>query len=70
MLDIVEFEKAFYLYVLDNTKYFKSVKPEFFENEELGLMYEVSQAFHSRFKEAPSKEQIKLLTKQDKFREK
>ena len=69
MLDIVEFEKAFYLYVLDNTKYFKSVKPEFFENEELGLMYEVSQAFHSRFKEAPSKEQIKLLTKQDKFRD-
>ena len=69
MLDIVEFEKVFYLYSLDNTKYLKSIKSEFFDNEELGLMFEVSKAFHSRFKESPSKEQLKLLTKQDKFKD-
>ena len=58
MLDIVEFEKVFYLYSLNEPKYFKSIKPNFFDNEELGLMFEVSKAFHSRFKEAPSKEQL------------
>jgi archaellum biogenesis ATPase FlaH len=69
MLDIVEFEKVFYLYTLDNPKYFKSIKSDFFENEELGLMYRVSQTFHERFKESPSKDQLKLLTKDPKFKE-
>jgi len=69
MLDIVEFEKVFYLYTLDNPKYFRSIKSDFFENEDLGLMYRVSQTFHERFKEAPSKEQLKLLTKDPKFKE-
>ena len=65
MLDIVEFEKVFYLYSLKEPKYLKSIKPDFFDNQELGLMFEVSKAFQERFKESPSKEQLKLLTKQD-----
>ena len=69
MLDIVEFEKVFYLYSLKEPKYLKSIKPEFFDNQELGLMFEVSKAFQERFKESPSKDQIKLLTKQDKFKD-
>jgi archaellum biogenesis ATPase FlaH len=69
MLDIVEFEKVFYLYTLENPKYFKSIKSDFFENEDLGLMYRVSQTFFERFKEAPTKEQLKLLTKDPKFKE-
>ena len=69
MIDIVEFEKVFYLYTLDKPKYFKSVKTHFFDNDELGLMFEVSKAFYSRFSESPSKEQLKLLTKQDKFKD-
>ena len=31
MLDIVEFEKVFYLYTLEQPKYFKSVKTHFFD---------------------------------------
>ncbi len=50
MLDIVEFEKVFYLYTLDNPKYFKSIKQEFFENEDLGLMCRVFQTFFEIFK--------------------
>ena len=69
MLDIVEFEKVFYLYSLKEPKYLKSIKPDFFDNQELGLMFEVSKAFQERFKESPSKEQLKLLTKQDKFKD-
>ena len=70
MLDIVEFEKVFYLYVLENPKYFKSIKHEFFDNEDLGLLFKVSKAFHERFNEPPSKDQIKLLTKQKQFKDK
>jgi len=70
MLDIVEFEKVFYLYTLENPKYFKSIKPEFFDNDDLGLLFKVSKVFHERFNEAPSKDQIKLLTKQKQFKDK
>ena len=69
MLDIVEFEKVFYIYTLEKPKYFKSIKKNFFDNEELGLMFEVSKAFYSRFSEAPSKDQLILLTKQPKFKD-
>ena len=69
MLDIVEFEKVFYLYTLENPKYFKSIKQQFFDNEELGLMYKVSSVFFERFKESPSQDQIKLLTRQKQFKE-
>ena len=69
MLDIVEFEKVFYLHTLEKPKYFKSIKTHFFENDELGLMFEVSSIFYNRFNESPSKEQLKLLTKQDKFKD-
>ena len=69
MLDIVEFEKAFYLYALENKKYFKTIKPHFFQNNELGLMFQVSKSFYDRFNEPPSKQQLKLLTKQDKFKD-
>jgi archaellum biogenesis ATPase FlaH len=68
MLDIVEFEKVFYLHTLEKPKYFKSIKTHFFENDELGLMFEVSEIFYNRFNETPSKDQLKLLTKQDKFK--
>ena len=64
MLDIVEFEKVFYLYTLEHPKYFKSIKQQFFDNDELGLMYKVSKVFFDRFAESPSQDQIKLLTKQ------
>lgn len=69
MLDIIEFEKVFFLYTLKNPKYFKSIKPNFFENEELNLMYNISNKFYQRFKESPSKEQLNLLSKEEKFKD-
>ena len=67
MIGSSDFEKVFYLYVRSNPNYFKTVKKDFFENEEIGTLLTIDQTFFDRFKQTPSKEQLKAIAKQEKF---
>ncbi len=67
MIGNSDFEKIFYLYVRGNQNYLKTVTKEFFENEEIGTLFEIDKTFFNRFKNVPTKEQLKAISKQDKF---
>lgn len=62
-----DFEKVFYLYILQNPKYFKSVKKGFFNNSEIDELSDISKSFYQRFKQIPSKDQLKTVASQDQF---
>jgi replicative DNA helicase len=70
MIGNSDFEKIFYLYVRGNQNYLKTVTKEFFENEEIGTLFEIDKTFFNRFKNVPTKEQLKAISKQDKFTDK
>ena len=67
MIGSSDFEKVFYLYVRTNPNYLKTVKKDFFENEEIGTLLTIDQTFFDRFKQTPTKDQLKAIAKQDKF---
>jgi replicative DNA helicase len=67
MIGSSDFEKVFYLHVRNNPNYFKTVSDAFFENEEIGVMLNIDKQFHERFNQVPSKDQLKIISKQDKF---
>lgn len=67
MIGSSDFEKVFYLYVRTNPNYLKTVKKDFFENEEIGTLLTIDQTFFDRFKQTPSRDQLKAIAKQDKF---
>ena len=64
MIGSTDFEKIFFLYSLKNPKYLDSVNKGFFDSIEIQILSEISQKFHSRFNEIPSKENLKLITKE------
>lgn len=70
MIGSAEFEKVFYLYTRDNPKYLKSITDTFYENEEIGTLHSITKQFHDRFNQVPSREQLKIVASQDKFRDK
>jgi replicative DNA helicase len=70
MVGSSEFEKIFYLYTRENPKYLRNVTDSFYENEQIGLLHYLTKQFYDRFQQVPSEEQIKLISKQDKFKEK
>jgi archaellum biogenesis ATPase FlaH len=67
MIGSVDFEKVFYLYVRQNSNYFRTVNTSFFDNEEIGTLFSIDKTFFDKFQQTPSKEQLKLIAKQDKF---
>jgi replicative DNA helicase len=70
MIGSSDFEKLFYLYTRNNPKYLKNVTDGYYENEQLGVLHTITKQFNDRFNQVPSKEQLKLVAKQDKFRDK
>ena len=62
-------EKLFYLYTLKYPKYFEKVKKSFFKNKELGILFDFSKKFYDKFKESTSREQIKNLIKQTRYKD-
>ena len=67
MIGSSDFEKVFYLYVRSNPNYLKTVSKDFFENEEIGTLLTIDQTFFDRFKQTPTKDQLKAISKQEKF---
>lgn len=70
MIGTTEFEKVFYLYTRENPKYLKNINESFYENEEIGTLHKITKQFHDRFNQVPSQEQLKIVAKQEQFREK
>ena len=69
MIGTQEFEKVFYLYTRNNPKYMKNVSDSFYDNEEISTLHQITRQFFDRFNQMPSKDQLKLVAKQDKFKE-
>lgn len=70
MIGSNEFEKVFYLYTCKNPEYLTNIEEGFYENEEIGTLHKITKGFFGRFSQIPTKEQIKLISKQDQFKEK
>lgn len=69
MIGSAEFEKVFYLYTRENPKYIKTITDTFYENEEIGTLHTITKQFHERFNQVPSRDQLKIVASQDKFRD-
>lgn len=67
MIGSQDFEKVFYLHVRNNPNYFKTISESFFDNEEIGTLLTIDKQFFDRFNQVPSKDQLKLIAKQEKF---
>lgn len=67
MIGTADFEKVFYLYIRNNPNYFKTITESSFDNDEIGVLYNIDKQFHERFKQIPTKDQLKLIAKQEKF---
>ena len=70
MIGSTEFEKIFYLYTVNNPKYLKNIKDGFYENDQIGTLNSITNQFYERFQQVPSREQLKAIAKQEKFRDK
>ena len=69
MIGSSEFEKVFYLYTRENPKYLKNITESFYENEQIGTLHTITKQFFERFNQVPSNEQLKIVAKQEKFKE-
>ena len=70
MIGSAEFEKVFYLYTRENPKYLKNINDSFYENDQIGTLHTITKQFYDRFNQVPSEEQLKIVSKQEKFKEK
>jgi hypothetical protein len=69
MIDSSDFEKVFYLFVRSNPSYMRNVNESFFDSDEISTLYNITKQFHDRFQQIPTKEQLKLVAKQEKFKD-
>lgn len=67
MIGSKEFEKLFYLYIRENPNYYKTIKREFFENEEISTLLDIDKKFYDRFNQVPTKDQLKAIIRQPEF---
>jgi|TARA_R100001163_G_C5058060_1_gene194614 KaiC/GvpD/RAD55 family RecA-like ATPase len=65
MKSSIDHEKIFFNYFLKKPQYLKSTRPGFFSNSDLDHIAKLSKDFYTKFSEAPSKEQMKALVKDD-----
>lgn len=56
-------ESVFYHYILGNQTFLNTTKPEFFSNPTLKDLFEVAKHHATKYKEAPSREQMKELVR-------
>jgi len=63
MIQSTDFEKIFYLYTIENPKYLKSVKKGFYDSSEIETLGYITREFYDRFKETPTREQVKAIVK-------
>lgn len=63
MIQSTDFEKIFYLYTIENPKYLKSIKKGFYDSTEIETLGFITKSFFERFKETPTREQIKAIVK-------
>ena len=70
MIGTTEFEKVFYLYTRNNPKYLKNVSDTFYDSDEISTLHQITKTFYDRFSQMPSKDQLKLVSKQEKFKDK
>ena len=69
MIGSADFEKIFYLYTRENPKYLKNITESFYENEQIGTLHIITKQFFDRFNQVPSVEQLKVVSTQEKFRD-
>ena len=69
MIGNSDFEKLFYLYVRNNPAYLKTVNESYFDSEDVGTLLGITKVFYDRFQQIPTKEQLKIVAKQDKFKD-
>lgn len=62
-------EKIVFNKILKETKFFDTVEVRFFESKEIEKVYEISKAFFSKYKESPSRQQIKHLVTSNRLDE-
>ena len=60
------YEKIFFHYSLKNPKYLTVTKDGFYSSKEIDLLAYLAKKFYEKFKEVPSKEQLKLLIQNSK----
>ena len=65
-----DFEKIFFKLSLSKPKYLEAIKTGFYTSEEIDLLSKLSNKFHEKFHETPSKEQMKLLVQRSKAKDK
>jgi len=65
-----DFEKIFFKLSLSKPKYLEAIKTGFYTSEEIDLLSKLSNKFHEKFHESPSKEQMKLLVQRSKAKDK
>ena len=65
-----DFEKIFFKLSLQRVKYLDTIKGGFYTSEEIDHLSKLAHKFYERFHETPSKDQMKLLVKSSKQKEK
>lgn len=65
-----DFEKIFFKLSLQKVKYLETIKGGFYTSEDIDHLSKLAHKFYERFHETPSKEQMKLLVKNSKQKEK
>jgi archaellum biogenesis ATPase FlaH len=70
MIGSSDFEKAFYLYTCKNPEYLQNIHEGFYENEEIATLHKITKGFFGRFSQIPTRDQVKLIARQDQFKEK
>lgn len=60
------YEKIFFAYSLENPRYLTVTRDGFYNSREIDLMAYLARKFYDKFKETPSKEQMKLLIERSK----
>lgn len=63
-LDSTQFEKVFFLYLLDEPKLLRSVEKSFFYDEQIGYLAYISREFYEEYREPPTKESLKFIVEQ------
>lgn len=65
-----DFEKIFFKLSLQKVKYLETIKSGFYTSEEIDYLSKLAHKFYEKFHETPSKEQMKLLVKNSKQKDK
>ena len=69
MIGSSEFEKAFYLYTRKNPEYLANIDEGFYDSEEIATLHKITKGFNQRFSQIPTKDQVKLIARQDQFKD-